>query len=241
MKIKSFLGVLILSTIALLQSSVYAQAQRDWAGFHVYAADNARLDSLHAKVQVVFYGNSITQIWNEIRPHFFTDNGFTGRGIGGQTSSELLVRMRQDVINLHPHTVVIMCGVNDIAQNNGPISLQHTVGNIISMCELAKANGIRPVLCSPLPARSFYWNPSITDAPQQIQMLNALIASYAHEQNILYVDYYSAMVDTDGGLKKGLSDDEVHPNHAGYQIMEPIILKALGRYHNPTKILKESL
>ena len=82
---------------------------------------------------------------------------------------------------------------------------------------------------------------SVYAQAQQIQMLNALIASYAHEQNILYVDYYSAMVDTDGGLKKGLSDDEVHPNHAGYQIMEPIILNALGRYHDPTKILKESL
>ena len=229
MKIKLFLGVLVISTMTVLQSSVYAQAQRDWAGFHVYAADNARLDSLNTKVQVVFYGNSITQIWNEIRPQFFTDNGFTGRGIGGQTSSELLVRMRQDVIDLHPHTVVIMCGVNDIAQNNGPISLEHTMGNIISMCELARANHIRPILCSPLPARSFYWNPSITNAPQQIQVLKELIENYAHKQNILYVDYYSAMVDKDGGLKKGLSEDEVHPNDTGYQIMEPIILKALNK------------
>ena len=229
MKNRLFLWGLVLSIFAVLPFSVYAQSQCDWAGFHVYAADNARLNSMHTKVEVVFYGNSITQIWNEIRPQFFTENGFTGRGIGGQTTSELLVRMRQDVIDLHPHTVVIMCGVNDIAQNNGPISLEHTMGNIISMCELAKANKIRPVLCSPLPARSFYWNPSITDAPQQIQMLNALIAIYAREHDIPYVDYYSAMVDTDGGLKAGLSDDEVHPNYAGYQIMEPIILKALKK------------
>jgi len=227
MKNKLFLWMFIFSTFTVQQSSLYAQTHRDWAGFHVYAADNARLDSLRAKVQVVFYGNSITQIWNEIRPQFFADNGFTGRGIGGQTSSELLVRMRQDVIDLHPHTVVIMCGVNDIARNNGPISLTHTVGNIISMCELAKANNIRPVLCSPLPARSFYWNPAITDAPQQIRALNELIKAYALANHILYVDYYSSMVDTDGGLKEGLSDDEVHPTHAGYQIMEPIILNAL--------------
>lgn len=228
MKSKLILGVLILSLMTVLQSSIFAQAQRDWAGFHVYERENAWLDSLKIPVQVVFYGNSITQIWNEIRPQFFTDNGFTGRGIGGQTSSELLVRMRQDVIDLHPHTVVIMCGVNDIAENNGPISLKHTVGNIISMCELAKANNIRPVLCSPLPARSFYWNPSITDAPQQIAILKNLIMQYAREQNILYVDYYSAMVAEDGGLFSGLSDDEVHPNQAGYQIMEPIILRALS-------------
>ncbi len=220
--------MLVLSTLTMHRSYTYAQTQRDWAGFHVYAEDNAHLDTLKAKAQVVFYGNSITQIWRERRPKFFTDNGFIGRGIGGQTSSELLVRMRQDVIAIHPHTVVIMCGTNDIAQNNGYISLKNTMGNIISMCELAKANKIRPILCSPLPARFFYWNPSIKDAPQQIQMLNALIAMYAQEQNILYVDYYSAMVDKDGGLKKGLSDDEVHPNDAGYQIMEPIIIKALG-------------
>ena len=227
MKNKLFLCVLVFAALAIQHPSVYAQAQRDWAGFHVYAADNAHLDSLQTDVQVVFYGNSITQIWNEIRPQFFTENGFTGRGIGGQTSSELLVRFRQDVIDLHPHTVVIMCGVNDIAQNNGPILLKHTMGNIISMCELAKANHIRPVLCSPLPARFFYWNPSIEDAPQQIKMLKALIETYAREHHILYVDYYSAMVDEDGGLKKGLSDDEVHPNDAGYRIMEPIILQAL--------------
>jgi len=229
MKNKLFLWVLIFSSLTGQKATVYSQEQPDWAGFHVYTTDNYRMDSLKIKAQVVFYGNSITQIWNEIRPQFFIDNGFTGRGIGGQTTSELLVRMRQDVIDLHPHTVVIMCGTNDIAQNNGPISLKHTLGNIISMCELAKANNIRPVLCSPLPARSFYWNTAIKDAPQQILMLNALIASYAHEQQILYVDYYSAMVDKDGGLKKGLSDDEVHPNNAGYQIMEPIILKALGK------------
>lgn len=229
MKNKLFLLVFIFSLLTVQKTSVYAQVQRDWAGFRVYAADNDLLDSLQVKVQVVFYGNSITQIWNEIRPQFFKDNGFIGRGIGGQTSSELLVRMRQDVIDLHPHTVVILCGTNDIAQNNGPITLKHTMGNIISMCELAKANNIRPILCSLLPARSFYWNTSIKDAPQQIQMLNALIASYAREQQILYVDYYSAMVDRDGGLKKDLSDDEVHPNDTGYQIMEPIILKALGK------------
>ena len=200
---------------------------RDWAKFRRYADSNAELVTNKTKVNAVFYGNSITYNWAKMRPEFFHSHGFVGRGISGQTSSEMLVRFRQDVIELHPKNVVILCGTNDIAQNNGTISLENTMGNIISMCELAKANKIRPVLCSVLPARSFRWNPFVVDAPQQIQALNEMIKAYAAKNKILYVDYYSAMVDTDGGLKKGLSKDEVHPLEAGYAIMEPIILKTL--------------
>lgn len=200
---------------------------KDWAKFNRYADDNAELLAHQAKITTVFYGNSITNNWYKMRPEFFRTHGFTGRGIGGQTSSELLVRFRQDVIDLRPKTVVIMCGTNDIAQNNGTISLEHTMGNIISMCELAKVHKIRPILCSVLPARAFRWNPYVYNAAEQIQALNALIQDYAQKNHILYVDYYSAMVDTDGGLKKGLSTDNVHPTDAGYEIMEPIILKAL--------------
>ena len=221
------LSVAALSLLLMLSHSLTAQTRQDWAGFNTYAQQNAELLDAKNKVKVVFFGNSITQIWYEIRPEFFNQHGFIGRGIGGQTTSELLVRMRQDVIDLHPKTVVILCGTNDIAQNNGFISLEHTLGNIISMCELARANHIRPILCSPLPARAFYWNPAIKDAPQQIRRLNGLIQAYARKNHIRFVDYYSQMADTDGGLRKDLSDDEVHPNHAGYQIMEPIILDAL--------------
>jgi len=201
--------------------------KKDWARFSYYADGNAELKAHQAKITTVFYGNSITRNWYKMRPDFFHKHGFTGRGIGGQTSSELLVRMRQDVIDLHPKTVVIMCGTNDIAQNNGTISIEHTMGNIISMCELAKVNKIRPVLCSALPARSFRWNPFVVNSAEQIRKLNALIEAYAKQNKILYVDYYSAMVDKDGGLRNGLSNDNVHPTDAGYEIMEPIILKAL--------------
>lgn len=202
---------------------------RDDIRFGFYKSENDSILRTGKRVSVVFYGNSITQIWYELRPQFFNDNGFVGRGIGGQTSSDLLVRMRQDVIDLHPKVVVIMCGVNDIAQNRGTISLDDVMGNIISMCELAKANKIKPVLCSPLPARSFYWNPFVCDAPEQIRQLNAKIYAYAKKQRITYVDYYSLMVDSDGGLKPGLSDDEVHPTHKGYEQMEPIILQTLKK------------
>ena len=204
--------------------------QKDWARFGFYEKENESIHAANGKTTVVFYGNSITRNWYEMRPQFFDQNGFTGRGIGGQTSAELLVRMRQDVIDLHPKTVIIMCGTNDIAQNNGTISLEHTMGNIISMCELAKANKIRPILCSALPARSFYWNPTVPDAPEQISRLNAMIKAYAEKSKITYVDYYSVMVAEDGGLKAGLSNDEVHPLDAGYEIMEAIILKVLGKH-----------
>ena len=220
--------LLILSFFIFHFSTLSAQPSHDWAKFGTYAAKNAKLKAQQTPVSVVFYGNSITQIWDEIHPEFFTTNGFVGRGIGGQTSSELLVRFRQDVIDLHPKTVVILCGTNDIAQNNGIIAPEHILGNIISMCELAQVNNIRPILCSLLPARSFYWHPTITDVPQKIHALNELIRAYAEQHDIIYVDYYSAMVDTDGSLKPGLTDDEVHPTLAGYAVMEPIILQVLA-------------
>ena len=200
---------------------------RDWAKFNRYADANTVLIASKAKVNAVFYGNSITYNWANMRPDFFHSHGFVGRGISGQTSSEMLVRFRQDVIDLHPKTVVILCGINDIAQNNGTIDMERVMGNIQSMCELAKNNKIRPVLCSVLPARSCYWNPFVQDVPQQVQTLNALIRQYAKDNGILYVDYYSAMVDEDRGFKDGLSKDGVHPLDAGYEIMERVVLRAL--------------
>lgn len=199
----------------------------DWARLSHYAAGNDELRAENRKVSVVFYGNSITRNWVKTHPDFFTGNGFTGRGIGGQTSDELLVRFRQDVIDLHPKTVVIMVGTNDIACNNGIISHEHTLGNIQSMCELAKLYKIKPILCSVLPARQFRWNKHVPDAAEQIQALNQLIKDYAAKNKIQYVDYWSAMSAADGGLLPGLSNDEVHPLSAGYDIMESIILPVL--------------
>ncbi len=177
--------------------------------------------------RVVFLGNSITQGWREKRPEFFTENGFVGRGINGQTSGEMLARMQQDVIDLHPQIVVILAGTNDIAQNQGYISMEDILGNIDSMCKLAKANHIQPVLCSLLPVRRFYWNERINDVPALIKQMNGMIGEYAQANSIPFVDYWSKMVSEDGGLLSGLSDDDVHPTIAGYQIMEPLILYTL--------------
>lgn len=203
--------------------------QKDWARFGYYAEDNAKLKANGTKVDVVFYGNSITRNWNRFSPKFFEENGYVCRGIGGQTSAELLVRMRQDVINLNPEVVVIMCGTNDVAQNNGTISLENTMGNIMSMCELAKANKIRPILCSVLPARSFRWNPFVIDAAEKIRALNSMIEAYAKANRIPYMDFHSALVDIDGGLKAEYHTDQVHPLSTGYDVMNPIILKTLRK------------
>ena len=223
-----FINGVALFACLLVTGLLPAQEARDWAQFNRYAQENDSLRSIHAEIQVVFLGNSITQGWRENRPEFFAEHGFIGRGINGQTTSEMLVRMRQDVIDLHPQIVVILAGTNDIAQNNGYISPEHILGNIISMCELAQANHIRPVLCSLLPARRFYWTDRIPDAPVRIQQMNALIRAYAETHDIPYVDYWSQMAADDGGLQPGLSDDDVHPTVAGYLIMEPLILHTLS-------------
>ncbi len=219
--------VLAIVSFLLVVGILQAEEARDWAQFNRYAQENDSLRRANAVVKVVFLGNSITQGWREKRPEFFAEHGFVGRGINGQTSSEMLVRMRQDVIDLHPQVVVILAGTNDIAQNTGYISLEHILGNIISMCELARANHIQPVLCSLLPARRFYWTDRIPDAPVLIEKMNAMIREYAQANGIPFVDYWSKMAAEDGGLLPGLSDDDVHPTPAGYQIMEPLILQTL--------------
>ena len=154
-----------------------------------------------------------------------------GRGISGQTTSEMLVRFRRDVIDLQPQVVVILAGTNDVAENNGKISLQNALGNIKSMCGLARAHKIKPVLCSVLPCDFFHWRKDITDPAKKIIELNAMIRDYAEQEKILYVDYHTAMAKPDGAMIDSLTYDHCHPSAAGYRVMEsvvqPIIRKAL--------------
>ena len=199
----------------------------DWAKFRRYAEANA---ALAVAPDVVFMGNSITDFWPGKMPEFWAAHpGFVGRGISGQTSSEMLVRFRQDVINLHPKVVVILAGINDIAHNNGAISLENVLGNIQSMVELARANKIKVALCSVLPCDRFAWRPEVQPAPL-VRRLNAMIKAYVEarkDKNLIYVDYYSAMADENGGLPAALSTDGCHPDPAGYEIMQMVITTAL--------------
>ncbi|MDO9635294.1 MAG: SGNH/GDSL hydrolase family protein [Paludibacter sp.] len=197
----------------------------DWARFYRYEAMN---DSLQKPAKVVFLGNSITDGWYRQHPEFFTENGFEGRGIGGQTTSHMLTRFQADVIDLKPKIVVIMAGTNDIARNNGKITHKHIMQNIKSMCELAKYHKIKPILCSILPAHEFRWNKELQPAAD-IKLLNDMIREYAQNNKIPFADYYAALVDERGGLPASIAADGVHPNMNGYAIMEPIILKIIRK------------
>lgn len=196
----------------------------DWPDLRRYRSENAALKP--GEYKVVFMGNSITDNWIQTRPDFFSTNKYLDRGISGQTTPQMLIRFRQDVIDLKPKVVVILAGINDIAGNTGPSTLEMIEDNIASMAQLAKSNGIKVVLSSVLPAYSFPWRPGI-DPIQKIIDLNKWIKEFANKNNFIYLDYYSAMVDERKGLPAKYSTDGVHPNAAGYSIMEPLAEKAI--------------
>ena len=209
----------------LATSSLFSQ-QNDWAQFGRYAEANK---SVETPTRVVFMGNSITDGWWNTDSLFFKNNRYIGRGIGGQTTAQMLVRFRADVIDLQPKAVVILAGTNDIAQNNGYIAPENILGNIISMAELAKANNIDVVLCSILPAYEYGWRKGLEPA-DKIIALNKMIKEYADRHNLTYVDYHSALKDARNGLPEKYSKDGVHPTMEGYKIMERLISEALEKY-----------
>ena len=217
-------------TLSLCLAAVVAVAQNDkktdWAQFYRYAEANKTVTT---RPDAVFMGNSITDGWARQDPEFFAQNNFVGRGISGQTSSEMLVRFRRDVIDLNPRCVVILSGTNDVARNNGYIAPENTVGNIISMCELAKANGIEVVLCSVTPTSVFGWRKEISPA-QPIRDLNKMLEAYAKEAGIHFLNYYPALTDDKGGLPEKWSDDTCHPNLTCYrEVMEPMVCDAIDK------------
>ncbi|WP_291128639.1 SGNH/GDSL hydrolase family protein [Flavobacterium sp. UBA7682] len=223
---KSLLKVLFLLTLIVNTTNAISQNDynNDWANLRKYEMENKSV--IPAKNSVVFMGDSITEFWKTTSPNFFTSHPFIDRGISSQTTSQMLLRFQQDVISLKPSTVVILAGINDIAENTGPITLEAVFENIESMAELAKTNKIKVVLCSVLPANHFYWNPKIEPA-DKVVALNKMIKDYAQKNKIPFVDYYSAMVDDKKGLQKKYGEDGVHPNVTGYKKMESILLKFL--------------
>lgn len=198
----------------------------DWGNLTRYSNDNAKIEGLASEDNIVFYGNSITDNWIRYDSDFFEKNGFIDRGISGQTTSQMLVRFRADVVNLNPKAVVFLAGTNDIAENTGPISIENIFGNIVSMVEIASANNIRSILCSVLPVYQYSWNKEI-EPVSKIKELNQMLRDYANTNNIPYVDYYSVFVDDKGGFPEKYSQDGVHPNLEGYKIMEQIVSKCI--------------
>ncbi len=186
-------------------------------------ADSALGPPAKGEDRVVFMGDSITEGWHFNGPDgVFAGKPYINRGIGGQTTPQMLVRFRQDVIALQPKAVVILAGTNDIAGNTGPMTLEQTEDNLASMAELAAANGIRVVLCSVTPAYDFPWSPGLTPAPK-IDALNEWIKAYAAQHGHVYVDFHTAMKDQRDGLPPSLSKDGVHPLPAGYAVMAPLV------------------
>lgn len=233
---KKLITVFMLCVFCVGVSSAQAYSDllyRDWAGLRAYAHVNKAMTGVPP--EVAFMGNSITEGWFNQHPEFFKKNNFAGRGIGGQTSSEMLVRFRQDIINLHPGAVAILAGTNDIAMNNGYIALENTFQNIVSMCELAKFNGIKVLLCSVTPSAGFNWRPQVEPA-KIIPKLNAMLREYAEAtEGVEYVDYFSPMADADGAMRADYSPEGTHPNGEGYKVMERIIVRAINKINGTNK------
>ncbi len=199
----------------------------DWANLARFRDDNIKV-GLPAKGEkrVVFMGNSITEGWIRSRPDFFAGKPYVNRGISGQTTPQMVIRFRPDVVNLQPSVVVILAGINDIAGNTGPSTLEMIEDNLMAMAEMAKANKIKVVLSSVLPAYDFPWRPGMQPAEKVVQ-LNAWIKNYAETHGCIYLDYFTPMVDERKGLPAKYSGDGIHPNKEGYLVMEPLVEKAI--------------
>ena len=205
---------------------------RDWAGLRAFAQVNRNLT---VEPEVVFMGNSITEGWFNYHPDFFKKNNFACRGIGGQTSSEMLVRFRQDVIALRPRAGASLAGTNDMAMTNGYIALENTFQNIVSMCELAKFNGIKVLLCSVTPAAYFNWRPQVEPA-KIIPKLNKMLREYAEAtEGVEWVDYFTPMVGEDKAMRAEYSPEGSHPNGEGYKVMERIVVPAINKIQGTNK------
>jgi len=216
--------LMLLSSLFLGELSTDAQ---DWPNLARYKVENEKLaPPSPGEKRVVFIGNSITEGWSNLHPSFFVGKPYINRGIGGQTTPQILVRFRADVINLKPSVVVILAGTNDIAGNTGPSTLEMIEDNLSSMAELASSNGIKVVLSSVLPVFDYPWKPGLNPV-EKIATLNAAIKKYAESKGFIYPDYYSAMADERKGLKAELTYDGVHPNESGYKIMEPLVEEAI--------------
>lgn len=230
----SLIKTIIVSTLLMFTFSAMAQKKInenwiDWANFKRYAAENKKLPTPSKKEKrVVFMGNSIFEGWIRLRPDFFAGKPYYDRGISGQTTPQMLLRMNDDVLALRPEVMVLKAGINDIAENNAPYDPAHTLDNIKAMAQLARFNKIKVILCSVLPASDFRWRPGLAPGDKVIA-LNQEIKRFAEENKFYYLDLYSAVVDDNKGMRKEFASDGVHPTVEGYKAMEPLVEDAIKR------------
>lgn len=221
-----FFTKILLKTIIVFLIMNEIVISQDWANLNRFKNENDSVNINLDEDRIVFMGNSITQGWIEQRPEFFDSKPYINRGISGQTTPQMLLRFRQDVINLKPKVVVILAGTNDIAGNTGPSTLEMILDNLKSMSEIAKANGIKVILSSVVPAFDYPWKAGMKPN-KKIPALNKMIKNYCDENDVIYLDYFSAMADERNGLPEKFSADGVHPNADGYKIMEPLVEAAI--------------
>ena len=195
---------------------------QEWANVNRFKAANDSIIENQAGVELVFMGNSITEAWLRFDPDFFLDNNYVNRGISGQTSPQMLVRFKQDVIALNPKGVVVLAGTNDLAGNTGHMTVEEIFNQISSMADLAAAHQVQVYLCSVLPVYDYPWKPGLEPA-SKIVLLNKMLQDLCNRSGFTYVDYFSEMADHKNGLKAGLGADGVHPNEKGYEIMKKIL------------------
>ncbi|MBQ0024857.1 MAG: endonuclease/exonuclease/phosphatase family protein [Bacteroidales bacterium] len=224
--------IILFSVLCLLTVGSNAQ---DWPNLNRFC-DADRALSSYTEGKVVLMGDSITDFWLRRDPEFVEKYGFIFRGISGQTTSQMLLRFRHDVIETGASTVVILAGTNDIAGNTGPVSLETVLGNLASMCDLARTHGIKPILCSLLPAKRYSWNKSVRP-DILIPQLNAMLKEYADKERITYVDMFDSLADhqnpeNENGMFPDFSKDGVHPTLEGYKVMDALLLQAL----KPSKV-----
>ena len=225
-------GLVLLVVIMMNTGIISAQ---DWAQLAYYKKENLELEKEElSSDRVVFMGNSITIGWLQHFPEFFKNKSYVNRGISGQTTPQMLIRFKQDVVALKPAVVVILAGTNDIAGNTGPSSLEMILDNISSMAEIARSNNIQVVLASVLPAFDYPWRPGLSPN-DKIPALNAMIRDYAKENEFVYLDYFSNMSNEENGMIESYAYDGVHPNREGYGVMAPLTKAAIDTALNLKK------
>jgi len=222
-------GALLFISMSIMAQKKINDSWIDWANFKKYEAENKTVaPPLKSDTRVVFMGNSIFEGWIRLRPEFFSGKPYFDRGISGQTTPQMLLRMYDDVIALQPDIMVLKAGINDIAENNAPYDPAHTLDNIKAMAQLARFNKIKVILCSVLPASDFKWRPGLQPGDKVIA-LNEAIKQFADENKFYYLDLYSSVVDDNKGMKKEYANDGVHPTVEGYKVIEPLIEAAIRK------------
>ena len=228
LRVLTFIVIFFQFTMTIAQDP----SPMDWPNFKQFEELNTKLAKMKKnKNRVVFIGNSITTGWLQTNPNFFKDKNYVNRGISGQTTPQMLVRFRADVVDINADVVVILAGTNDIAGNTGPVTLKMIANNLKSMTEIAQANGIKVILCSVLPAYDYPWRPG--KKPNiKIPKLNSMIKDFAKESGAFYLDYFKALNDGNNGIIEEYSNDGVHLTAKGYQVLEPMLEKALDKVLN---------